>query len=567
MEMVKLYDSASESIAMVADHVIVKLKDNVKSNKVRKFFRKYSAKIRKKLNVPGDVYLVSIDNCQETDSLYNSITELQRNDIVEYVEPDYALNLSVIPNDPYFQRQWGLNNTGQTGGTPDADIDAPGAWNIATGSQDVVVAVVDTGIDYNHPDLRDNMWRNPGETPGNGIDDDGNGYVDDVYGWDFANNDNNPMDDNRHGTHVAGIIGATGNNDTGITGVNWSVRMAALKFLDSSGSGSLSDAAKAINYAVRMGFPITSNSWGGAGSTQTLRNAFENADRNGVLNVVAAGNEGINIDVNPVYPASYTFSSILTVAATDARDNMANFSNYGSTSVDLGAPGVSIYSTIPGNSYQNLSGTSMAAPFVSGAAALIKSTEPELSASEIKNLIMNNVNPVSSLSGVTVTGGRLNLYKALQSIAPVTTPTATPTVTPMPTTTPAATPINNIALGKPVRASSYYNGYVPSNAVDGNLNTFWAASSFYTQWIMVDLQSQYISSARIKWSSVNYPQNYSIRYWDGSSSTWRTAATVSSNGDIDEIGLPQSVNTRYILVYCGSPNYFYYTMYELELYQ
>ena len=221
---------------------------------------------------------------------------------VASVEPDFVIAPTIAPNDPTFSQLWGLNNVGQSGGVANADINAPEAWNTTTGSRTVVVAVIDTGIDYTHPDLAANAWHNPGEVAGDGIDNDGNGYVDDVYGWDFANNDSNPMDDNGHGTHVSGTIGAVGNNGVGVAGVNWQVSIMGLKFLSGAGSGSTSGAIAAINYATRMrrdfGINIvaSNNSWGGGGFSTSLRDAIEAGGRAGILFVAAAGNEAGNND-------------------------------------------------------------------------------------------------------------------------------------------------------------------------------------------------------------------------------------------------------------------------------
>ncbi len=344
---------------------------------------------------------------------------------VRYVEPNHVITTAVIPDDPSFGQLWGLNNTGQTGGTPDADIDAPEAWNVATGSSNVVVAVVDTGVDFGHPDLAAQQWVNPGENCGssdpeiscpertNGIDDDNDRFLDDWRGWDFVSGDNNPVDDHNHGTHVAGTIGAVGNNGTGITGVNWNVRIMALKFLDASGSGDSFDAAAATTYAVDHGAAIANNSWGGGPPEQVLEDAVDYADAHGMLFVAAAGNDGANNDASPFYPASYDSDGLVAVAATDANDNLASFSNYGAKSVDLAAPGAGILSTTRGGGYQSFSGTSMATPHVVGAAALVKAHFPAATAYGMKALLFSSVDPKSSLAGKVVTGGRLNVGNAL----------------------------------------------------------------------------------------------------------------------------------------------------------
>ncbi len=267
---------------------------------------------------------------------------------VEYAEPNYYRYIAAAPNDTYFDQLWGLHNTGQdvngTSGTADADMDAPEAWDITTGSSDVVIAVIDSGVDYNHPDLSANIWTNPGEIAGNGIDDDGNGYVDDVRGWDFVDDDNDPIDSNDHGTHVAGTIAAVGDDSTGVTGVSWAAKIMVLRFLDAFGSGTTANAISAIEYANAKGAHVINNSMGGAGFSQAEKDAI---DASSALVVCAAGNEDADNDSTPSYPASYTSTNIIAVAATDQDDDLASFSNYGATSVDVAAPGTNIYSCEP----------------------------------------------------------------------------------------------------------------------------------------------------------------------------------------------------------------------------
>jgi len=342
---------------------------------------------------------------------------------VLYAEPNYRVQAALTPNDPQFSSLYGLNNAGQTGGTPDADIDAPGAWDITTGSQDIVVAVIDTGVDYTHEDLAANMWVNSAEIPGNGQDDDANGFVDDVHGYDFFNRDGDPYDDNFHGTHVAGTIGAVGNNGIGVAGVNWGVKIMALKFLDSGGGGWTEDAIAAVNYATMMrasgvDIRLTSNSWGGGAYSQALADAIEAGGDAGILFVAAAGNDGVDADFSPMYPAAYDSPYIVSVAATDHFDQYAYFTNWGATSVDLAAPGVDILSTMPGNQYGYLSGTSMATPHVSGAAALVWSAYPDATPLEVKQRLMAGAEYIGDLGGnafrPTLTNGRLNVLNAME---------------------------------------------------------------------------------------------------------------------------------------------------------
>ena len=279
--------------------------------------------------------------------------QIYRNDPnVEFAEPNYIVKTSAIPNDPGYSLQWGLNNTGQTGGISGADIHAQAAWDVTKGSNNIIIAVVDTGVAYDHPDLSGNIWVNTAELNGSpGIDDDQNGYIDDVYGWDFINNDGHPVDYDQHGTHVAGIIAAKSNNGTGISGVMWSARIMPLRFLGITGSGDVAKASEAIEYAADNGARIINASWGGNDYSSTLYNAIEYARQKNVLVVAAAGNETMNNDIDAFYPASFNLSNIISVAATNQNDAIADFSNYGATSVDLGAPGVSIYSSVPVFSY------------------------------------------------------------------------------------------------------------------------------------------------------------------------------------------------------------------------
>ncbi|MRS13215.1 MAG: tandem-95 repeat protein [Actinobacteria bacterium] len=267
---------------------------------------------------------------------------------VAYAEPNYVVRAAVMPNDPAFGDLWGLNNTGQTGGTPDADIDAPEAWNVTTGSNAAVVAVLDTGVDYEHPELAGNLWTNPDEIPGNLIDDDGNGYVDDVHGADMVNSDGDPMDDNGHGTHVAGTIAAEGNNALGVAGVNWDVAIMPVKILGATGIGSTARAIAAYQYAAANGARVLNNSWGGY-------YAFSQAEYDAIaaidaLFVCAAGNERRDIDgAQKFYPAAYNLPNIVSVGASDNSDAPAKFSNFGAANVDVFAPGTAIKSTWPGS--------------------------------------------------------------------------------------------------------------------------------------------------------------------------------------------------------------------------
>ncbi len=330
-------------------------------------------------------------------------------------------------NDPESSKLWGLNNQGQVingvAGTPDADIDLPEALAHATIQTQVVVGIVDTGIDYNHPDLRDNMWKNPGEIAGNNRDDDGNGFIDDVYGFNFVNNTGNPMDDDEHGTHVAGTIAASLNNSQGVAGIaSGAAKLMAIKFLDANGSGTYANAIRALNYATMMSsrgvnLKVLNNSWGGYGTVPALEDAVNATNAAGMLFVASAGNESNDNDGEfKAIPASYAASNIISVAATNNLDELASFSNYGATTVDLAAPGVGILSTTPGNRYQSFNGTSMAAPHVAGALALAWACHPDKTSTEIQDALFGSVDALDSLDGAVATGGRLNVNNLLTAL-------------------------------------------------------------------------------------------------------------------------------------------------------
>ncbi len=335
-------------------------------------------------------------------------------------EQDSVRQADKVSNDPSLSQLWGMTK-----------IDAQDAWNVttgATGANRVVVAVIDTGVDYTHPDLAANIWTNTAEIAGNGADDDHDGFVNDVHGYNFVSNTGNPMDDNGHGTHVSGTIAAAGNNSLGVTGVNWSASIMALKFMDSTGSGYLSDAIRAINYATMertqhsVNVRVINASWGGGGFSSAMQTAIQAANDAGILFVAAAGNSGTNNDVAAQYPANYTPPNVISVAASDQNDHLASFSCYGATTVDLAAPGVSIYSTVPNNRYAYYSGTSMATPMVSGVAALAWAYKPNASVADIKNAILQGVDHISSLSGKVASGGRLDAYNTLKLLGAGTAP-------------------------------------------------------------------------------------------------------------------------------------------------
>jgi len=347
-------------------------------------------------------------------SVIKAISQYKNFAEVEAAQPNFIYRLAATPNDTSFGSLYGMQK-----------ISAPTAWDFSTGSAAVVVANIDTGVRYTHPDLAANMWRNPGETNNNGIDDDGNGFVDDYYGYDFFANDSDPMDEHGHGTHTAGTIGAVGNNNLGVTGVNWNVRLMTIKIYDAGGNSTSAILINAYNYVRLMknrgvNIRVTNNSYGGCNeacnfdqATKDALDALGNAD---VLQVFAAGNNGRNIETEPFYPASYTTPSILTAAASDQSDNRASFSNFGTTSVDVAAPGVGILSTIlSAGNYGTSSGTSMASPHTAGAAALLAAYNPNLSTASLKATLMNTVDQLPQWNNVVKTGGRVNVANALQN--------------------------------------------------------------------------------------------------------------------------------------------------------
>lgn len=304
--------------------------------------------------------------------------------------PNYAVRAHVDPNDERFAQQWNLSSAG---------IGATDAWELTTGSPQPIVAVLDTGIDYRHPDLRGNLWVNPGELPGNGVDDDANGYVDDVHGIDAILDNGDPRDDSGHGTHVSGVIGAVTNNITGVAGINWNARIMALKFLQADGVGRLSDAVQAIDYLMMMkrrgvDVRVMNSSWGGSPYSQVFSDVLAELGAAGVAVVVSAGNEGNDNDLSPHYPASFDLPNLVSVASLTRLGRLSAFSNYRSKAVQLAAPGSEILSTFPGGGYVSYSGTSMAAPQVSGILSLLFSREPELLPQEAVRRLRDTALPI-----------------------------------------------------------------------------------------------------------------------------------------------------------------------------
>lgn len=353
--------------------------------------------------------------------LKSRIAALRNSGDFAYVEPDYLQFASAEPGDAAFNdgRLWGLRNSGQNGGATGIDTQVVSAWDLTTGSANVIVAVIDTGIRYTHRDLATNMWRNPGETAGNNLDDDGNGVIDDVFGFNAITRSGNPLDDNGHGSHCAGTIGGSANDAGELVGVAWTVRLMGLKFLAANGGGNLSDAIRCIDYAIAKGAHIISGSYGGGGFSQATSDAIERARQAGILCIFAAGNETNNNDASPAYPASYPHNNIISVAAIDRSGALASFSNFGAASVDLAAPGVQIFSCNFQNdsAYQTISGTSMATPHVAGVAALLKARHPGDNYTALRDRLLSSTRPLPALQGRVATGGLVQARAAMDLAA------------------------------------------------------------------------------------------------------------------------------------------------------
>jgi uncharacterized protein (TIGR03382 family) len=360
-----------------------------------------------------ELQLVSVDES----ALRDALGAYQNDPSVETVGLNYIVRINATtPNDTRFGDLWGMHNVGQAGGVADADINGPEAWDITTGSDSAgVVTVIDTGVDYTHPDLRLNMWTNPGEIPGNSVDDDGNGYVDDVHGINAITNSGNPMDDHDHGTHVSGTIAGRGNNGQGVVGVNWTAKIMGCKFLGADGSGTIADAVKCMQYVhtmkTRAANPVniiaTNNSWGGGGFSDPFLTALTQHRDDGILFIAAAGNAGANNDTTTAYPNGYFVANVIAVGGHTRSDTTYTSSSYGRRTVHLMAPAVDVLSTVTGNSYDTFTGTSMATPHVTGVAALLKAQDPSRDWKQLKNLILTGSIASASSAGKSITGNRL----------------------------------------------------------------------------------------------------------------------------------------------------------------
>ncbi|HSK74742.1 MAG TPA: S8 family serine peptidase, partial [Pyrinomonadaceae bacterium] len=414
--------------------ILVKFRSGVSLAEVKKLAAKNNDRVEDKIeSVKG---LFAIDDLDNADAKAVAEQYSRMTDLVLYAEPNYEIRLDPtdkfapseylrrenppetnLPNDPMFNEQWALNNSGQNGGKEKADLSALKAWLKTTGSDKVVVAVLDSGVDYTHPDLISNMWFRPDNVPQ--YVDSELGTFNDSQGFNAAENLSDPMDDNGHGTHCAGIIGAEGNNEEGIAGINWKVEIMPLKFLGRGGFGTTKNAIEAINYAIDrkrngVNVRVISASWGSTTYSRALEDAIRAAGEEGILFVAAAGNATTDNDRRPHYPSSYKLPNVVSVAAMDRTDNLASFSNYGAKTVHIAAPGKDILSTWLGGNYREASGTSMATPYVSGVAALILANEPDLSVEKLRERLLKSVDKLDVLNGKVENGGRLNAAKALE---------------------------------------------------------------------------------------------------------------------------------------------------------
>ena len=405
----------------VPGEVVVK----IKPGQTQKFLAKKSSlgvQVKKSMKLLSGEFVVLRAKSKSISSL---LEELKRSPEVVYAEPNFLYQIQTPRSpDPLFGKLWGLLNTGNnepgedgeytnSGGLLGADINAENAWKITKGSKRIVVAVIDTGIDYTHPDLKENLWVNQKEIKGNNLDDDGNGYVDDVHGWNAAADTGDPMDGHSHGTHCAGTIGARHDNGIGVAGVMGEVSLMAVKFLTDEGSGSLEDAIEAIDYATKMNVDVMSNSWGGASSSQALEDAIKVASERGILFVAAAGNSGTNNDTTPNYPANLRIDNVISVAAHTHGDSLADFSSFGKNTVHVAAPGNNILSTTTGNTYKVYSGTSMATPHVAGVLGLYLSQVGRQDVGALRERLMATTVPSGAYRKSIMSGGRVDAYNFL----------------------------------------------------------------------------------------------------------------------------------------------------------
>ena len=430
-------ESKYDGVEVEPGELIVKMNGSIENGLMGDFAGEYGAKVIEKFDLGGDIFKSFGGDMMRLKlpagiSPFEAMAAMKADDRVAFAEPNEVIYLEEVqdqappqgqqppaengePND-LDAKLWGLKNTGQTGGTAGADTSAVGAWQVTKGDgseNGPLIAVIDTGIDYNHPDLKNNMWTNPGEIAGDGIDNDGNGVIDDMHGYYPGGNSGDPMDGHSHGTHCAGTIAAEGNNGEGVTGVMQDARLMAVKIFSDSGRTTAADIVKGINYANKMGADITSNSWGGGGRSEAIYEAFK---ANDALHVIAAGNSNYDNDKRDNFPSNYDLDNIVAVAATNHDDQRASFSQWGANSVDVAAPGRNIWSTVPTSkgSYGNKSGTSMATPHVSGGAGLIMSAYPDATNAEVKARLIHGSDKIDSLNDISVSDGRVNFAASVE---------------------------------------------------------------------------------------------------------------------------------------------------------
>ena len=416
-------DSASTDGEGEKAEILVRFRSGITRQAIEKIAAQLNDQVEDRIESVDGLEVIEDEDGKDPSAL---LAQYQALPEVEYAEPNSEIKLDhedaghkhVHADDEMFFQQWGLFNTGQNGGKAGADISAMRAWAVTRGSDQVVVAVIDSGVDYSHPDLANNIWTRPEIIKKYEDEDLTEGPVDDLHGFNLVEDNGNPMDDNGHGTHVAGIIGAEGGNGVGIAGVNWKVKIMPLKFMDAQGSGTTKDAIEAINYVINrkragVNVRIISASWGSTTKSRALEDVIRKAGDEGILFVAAAGNSSSDNDREPHYPASYDLSNVISVAAVNRFDELASFSNYGAKSVQVAAPGEEIISTWLEHDFKEARGTSMATPFVSGVAALILSQNPNLPLEDLRAKILKSVDPLTSLKGKVLTGGRINAAKAV----------------------------------------------------------------------------------------------------------------------------------------------------------
>jgi len=410
--------ATSESRAHPIPEILVKFRPGVSQQTINELTSRRNDEVEDTIeSVPG---LEAIDDLDDANAL-QTVAEYSALPEVEYAEPNFEISFDstpVLPSDPNFTDQWSLSNGGQRGGKVGADISATHAWHVTTGDDDIVIAVLDSGVDYTHTDLANNMWLRPATVPP--YVDDSAGTIQDLQGYNAVDNNADPMDDNGHGTHCAGIIGAEGGNDIGISGVNWKVRIMPVKFMNASGFGTTKDAVEAINYVIDrrskgVNVRVISASWGSTQKSRALEDIIKKAYDAGILFVAAAGNATTDNDRRPHYPSSYNVGNVISVAALDRNDQLASFSNYGAKSVAIAAPGVEMLSTWLDNQYEEKSGTSMATPVVAGVAGLVVANERRISVDDLRKRILGAVDKLDQLKNKVASGGRINAAKALNT--------------------------------------------------------------------------------------------------------------------------------------------------------